>query len=343
MITTSSSRVREQHSRVMPAQILPNNPAAVAAGSINQADMNAAAARVQAAVRGRSVRNLRRDWADRQLAAIGEAPIDAPHARQSEADSYPLYCIPVSTFLGLGDKDWLGRRDHPSWVPHQEALEQGLLVEYDEATMADLVIFISHQWTSWYHPDPKGDQLRALKFSIEKLLEGQTAVRSNPQLEMKYSRYINNTGAWWKQMLPKMFLWIDFFSMPQPLAARFKGMSKEQIDESMAEVRPNPDHPDLDPSPNPDLYPNPAPDPNPDLTQEAKAKGEKPAHFCKCMDHRQVDAKEVEVRYTNHSRRATYHIYGCTYSLLTDCRWVCWSSSSPRRSTASPPTSSAAP
>ena len=199
----------------MPAQIMPNNPV-LAVGSISQADMDAAASRVQAAVRGRSVR---RDWVDRQLAAIGEAPIDVPHARQSESDSYPLYCIPVSTFLGLDD-----------WVPHQDALEQGLLVEYDAATMADRVLFISHQWTSWYHPDPKGDQLRALKFSIEKLLEGQTAVRSNPQLEMKFKWNINHTGEWWRQMLPKMFLWIDFFSMPQPLAARFKGMSKEQIE-----------------------------------------------------------------------------------------------------------------
>ena len=89
----------------MPVQTLPNNPAAVAAGSINQSEMDAAAARVQAAVRGRSVR---RDWADRQLAAMGEAPIDVPHAHQpSEADSYPLYCIPVSTFIGLDD-----------WMPH---------------------------------------------------------------------------------------------------------------------------------------------------------------------------------------------------------------------------------
>ena len=224
----------------MPAQIMPNNPV-LAVGSISQADMDAAASRVQAAVRGRSVR---RDWVDRQLAAIGEAPIDVPHARQSESDSYPLYCIPVSTFLGLDD-----------WMPHQDALEQGLLVEYDAATMADRVLFISHQWTSWYHPDPKGDQLRALKFSIEKLLEGQTAVRSNPQLEMKFKWNINHTGEWWRQMLPKMFLWIDFFSMPQPLAARFKGMSKEQIDESMAEVSPSP-------SPKPDPDPDPHPDPS---------------------------------------------------------------------------------
>ena len=290
---------------------MPNNPA-VAVDSISQADMDAAAARVQAAVRGRSVR---RDWADRQLAAIGEAPIDVPHARQSEADSYPLYCIPVSTFLGLDD-----------WVSHQDALEQGLLVEYDAATMADLVLFISHQWTSWYHPDPKGDQLRALKFSIEKLLEGQTAVRSNPQLEMTFKWNINHTGEWWKMMLPKMFLWVDFFSMPQPLAARFKGMSKEQIDESMAEVSPSPSpspHPHLSPSPltthhSPlTFHPHPPPSPSPltthhspltfhpipGLTQEkrarhagmtqAKAKGEKPAHSG--MDHRQVDAKEVEV------------------------------------------------
>ena len=78
-------------------------------------------------------------------------------------------------------------------------------------------------------------------------------MRSNPQLEMKFKWNINHTGEWWRQMLPKMFLWIDFFSMPQPLAARFKGMSKEQIDESMAEVSPSPS-----PKPDPDPHPDPS-------------------------------------------------------------------------------------
>ena len=228
-------------------QVLPNNP-----------QYDAAAAKLQAAQRGRSAR---REWADRQLQKAGHAPISVPTSISGDSkDSYPLYCMPVPIFLGMED-----------WMPHQDALEAGMLTAYDPATMSDKVLFISHQWTSWYHPDPKGEQLRALKYSLKELMEGKTAVRSNATLEMKYKWKINHTGAWWKEMLPKMFLWVDFLSMPQPLSARFKGMAKDEIEAAMAEEK-RARHAGM---------------------TEAKAQGDKPAHSG--MDHRQVEAKEEEV------------------------------------------------
>ena len=92
------------------------------------AEEELAATKVQAIARGRSTR---REWLDQQLAKQGLGPLDVPSAN---ADTYPLYCMPVPTFLKLD-----------GWIPHQEALAQGLLVEYDPATMADDLLFISHQ------------------------------------------------------------------------------------------------------------------------------------------------------------------------------------------------------
>ena len=48
------------------------------------------------------------------------------------------------------------------------------------------MIFISHQWTSFNHPDPKNEQLKALQMTIRNLLSGKTSVRTNWALEMGY-------------------------------------------------------------------------------------------------------------------------------------------------------------
>ena len=37
----------------------------------------------------------------------------------------------------------------------------------------------ARRWTSWYHPDPAGEQISALKYSLNKLIEGKTDVKSN--------------------------------------------------------------------------------------------------------------------------------------------------------------------
>ncbi len=159
----------------------------------------------------------------KNMSAARVLPGKKPWERLRERLAYPMYVIPVTTFLGLEE-----------WVPHQDALEQGLLMEYDHDKMADKVLFISHQWAGWMHPDPKGTQMDSLKAVLRKLLDGTTSVRSNAILELRYNWFVKHNGAWWKENLPSMFMWIDFTSMPQPLSARFKGMPKAAVEEAMA-------------------------------------------------------------------------------------------------------------
>ena len=143
--------------------------------------------------------------------------------RLREQLAYPMYVISVPSFLDLEE-----------WVPHQDALAAGLLQAYDHETMADKILFISHQWCGWMHPDPNLAQMKTLKVVMHKLLEGNTTVRSNAILELRYNWFVKHTGPWWMERLPHMFLWIDYISMPQPLAARFKGMARAAIDEAIA-------------------------------------------------------------------------------------------------------------
>jgi hypothetical protein len=48
-------------------------------------------------------------------------------------------------------------------LPHQEMLEQKLLLPYNHLTMAGRVIFVSHQWTGHTHADATGMQLQTLQ------------------------------------------------------------------------------------------------------------------------------------------------------------------------------------
>lgn len=92
------------------------------------------------------------------------------------------------------------------------------------------VLFISHQWTAFDHPDPSGEQLESLQRVLRNLLEGKTSVSNNFMLNLVYKSGFVMTGEMWKAQLPKMHLWIDYISIPQPgavISAEAATMSAE--------------------------------------------------------------------------------------------------------------------
>ena len=121
------------------------------------------------------------------------------------SEEYPYYGISVPDFLNLTE-----------WLPHEALKASGKVRQMGEA---DEVIFVSHQWTSFSHPDPAGNQLRALQTQIRTLMKGKTAVRSDAALDGGYGYSMVTAGKEWKKKLPKMYLWIDYCSIPQPAAA----------------------------------------------------------------------------------------------------------------------------
>ena len=102
-----------------------------------------------------------------------------------------MYAMPVKHFLSL-----------ESWLPHQDALAKGLLVEVQRGDTKADVLFCSHQWVAFEHPDPAGDQLRALQNVIRKLIAGKTDVVSNGMLDAVYQYKMLALGSEWKKKLP---------------------------------------------------------------------------------------------------------------------------------------------
>ena len=151
----------------------------------------------------------------------------------------------------------------------------------DDTRKADKVIFVSHQWTSFSHPDPKNQQLKALQMTIRNLLSGKNTVRTNWSLEMGYglkkvtgqkltppdpthrsspnpspnhsptaiptpSASTSNqiTGQKeWKELLEDGYIWFDYLSIPQPLAAK-----QEQTPTVPEAYQPNPTNRTLSPT-----------------------------------------------------------------------------------------------
>ena len=58
------------------------------------------------------------------------------------SEEYPYYGISVPDFLALTE-----------WLPHEALKASGKVKQMGEA---DEVIFVSHQWCSFSHPDPRG-------------------------------------------------------------------------------------------------------------------------------------------------------------------------------------------
>ena len=118
------------------------------------------------------------------------------------AEEYPFCAISVPDFLEMTE-----------WQPHQDLKASGKVREMDDKAE---VLFCSHQWCSFTHPDPNGDQLRALQTQIRNLMRGKTKVTSNIALDAAYSYPMLTTGKEWKQRLPNMYIWLDYLSIPQP-------------------------------------------------------------------------------------------------------------------------------
>ena len=111
--------------------------------------------------------------------SLGNAALTSTKAR------YPMYVIPVKALLELD-----------AWEPHQALLAQGMLVEVTSEVDLEIV-FVSHQWTSFDHPDPKGEQLARLQAVLRELMAGQTDVQSNEYLQAIYATADTTTGAQW--------------------------------------------------------------------------------------------------------------------------------------------------
>ena len=79
------------------------------------------------------------------------------------------------------------------------------------------IIFVSHQWCSFDHPDPLGEQFAALRDTLRKLAKGGVRrVQTTKFAEQYMGEKIVVGAKEWKQHLPDMFIWMDWMSVLQP-------------------------------------------------------------------------------------------------------------------------------
>lgn len=115
----------------------------------------------------------------------------------------PMHLIPVPALLTLD-------RLHA----HQFLLESGCLVLYREVHF-QRVIFVSHQWLGYLHPDPVGDHLQALQRILSRLARGDiNKVESHQSRELASTEKTVVRRVQWVRALPHMYCWLDFLALP---------------------------------------------------------------------------------------------------------------------------------
>lgn len=115
---------------------------------------------------------------------------------------YPMYLTPVSVFLEMD-----------AFIYHEALLDNGFLVQWQPG-MEYKIIFVSHQWLAFEHPDPCNQQFEELKTLLTNLMNGKIEkVASSPMVPEHLRKEISSEE--WAKTLPSMYLWIDYHSIPQ--------------------------------------------------------------------------------------------------------------------------------
>jgi ankyrin repeat protein len=140
------------------------------------------------------------------------------HRRISTATEmkFPMYLIPLDQLQRMyGGKDArYGRIE-----AHQELKRRGELVRWEDLPFDAHIIFLSHEWVGWSHPDPHGIQLKTFLKVMKRLCSGEIKrVEMSVMHMMIYKQNYVVDSKKWKEVLSTTYVWIDWSSMPQPSA-----------------------------------------------------------------------------------------------------------------------------
>ncbi|CAJ1392484.1 unnamed protein product [Effrenium voratum] len=110
----------------------------------------------------------------------------------------PMWVVKVSDFLNF------------EAVPcHEELQRRGLLIRREEGFFC---IFVSHQWLSVSHPDPKGEQLPVLQRALRHLLGG---AQIGTDLRAEFFGQQTRLSEQQRTSLKDGYIWMDWLSIPQ--------------------------------------------------------------------------------------------------------------------------------
>ena len=104
---------------------------------------------------------------------------------------------------------------------HQDLLEkEGVLTRFEDLPLGAFIMFVSHQWNGFQHPDPNGVQIDCMVKVFRRLRDGMIdRVDMDPFHTVLYKTNHVTLRSEWKQLLSNAYLWYDFWSQPQPSMA----------------------------------------------------------------------------------------------------------------------------
>lgn len=113
---------------------------------------------------------------------------------------YPMYVMPIANFLDL-----------ERIQPHEELMEAGKLVKWEDDASEGAVLFVSHTWLSYTTPDPDGAKLKLVKTILRQMLAGQR-IPAHFLAEFYYKMKLSLESRDVKRCT---HVWMDYFSIPQ--------------------------------------------------------------------------------------------------------------------------------
>jgi len=108
-------------------------------------------------------------------------------------------------------------------------------VRWEDLPIDAHIIFLSHEWIGWNHPDPHGIQLKTFLRVMQRLKCGKIPqVETNHFHTLVYKTNHVVQAEEWKEILSTSYVWIDWASMPQP-SVSFPNTSIDAKDSIRAE------------------------------------------------------------------------------------------------------------
>ena len=131
------------------------------------------------------------------------------HRRNSTATDmkFPMYLVPLDQLQRLyGGKE--PRYDRIE--AHQELLRRGELVRWIDLPIDAHIIFFSHEWVGWNHPDPHGVQLKTFLRVMKRLRSGEISqVEMNVFHTLMYKTNHVVKAEKWQDILSRAYVLIS--------------------------------------------------------------------------------------------------------------------------------------
>jgi len=133
----------------------------------------------------------------------GESGGSARRARKSTMDrapSFPMYVMSVKDALELTEMRH-----------HQELLRDGKIIR---RTSGMIIIFVSHQWLGFTHPDRNMKQFRVFQQALRNLISG-LMVKMCPFTSVVFKQMESHFTEKDLKSLANAYIWYDYFCVPQ--------------------------------------------------------------------------------------------------------------------------------